>query len=120
VLTPGFLSAVFDLLRTLLSGRLSSNSSAIWQEERIPLRRLWLKIEEVRSRQSAKRRSEKPEVKVGSLSLESRKGMADFVGRMQGPLFASTQSEDVGKQEFSGKVSAATNFAATLLGSHRF
>jgi hypothetical protein len=44
--------------------------------------------------------------------------MADFVGCTQGPPFASTQSEDVGKQEFSGRVSAATNFAATLLGSH--
>lgn len=37
VLATGHLSAVFDLLRTPSSVRSSSNSSAIWQEERIPL-----------------------------------------------------------------------------------
>jgi hypothetical protein len=46
--------------------------------------------------------------------------MADFINSTQGPLFASTQLEDIGKQEFSERVSAATNFAATLLDSHRF
>ena len=79
-----------------------------------PPRRLWLEIEEVRSRQSAKRRSEKPEVKVGSLSRKSRKGMADFVACAQG------HSEGVGKQEFSGRVSAATNVAATRLAATDF
>ena len=45
-----------------------------------------------------------------------RKGTADFVGCAQagaGPLFALNQSEDVGKQEFSSNVCAATNVAAT-------
>jgi hypothetical protein len=53
-----------------------------------PLRRLWREIEEVCSRQSA-REEVKPEVKAGSLARISRKRMADFVGRAQGPLFCS-------------------------------
>jgi len=36
--------------------------------------------------------------------------MADFVGRAQGHFLLQL---DIGKQEFSGRVSAATNAAAT-------
>jgi hypothetical protein len=63
VLATGHLSAVFDLLRTLSSVRSSLNSSAIWQEERIPSEALARNRRgSFYCRQSAKRRSEKPEV----------------------------------------------------------
>jgi hypothetical protein len=67
-------------------------------------------------RQSAKQfekrrfgKREKPEV---GISYRKEK-TADFVGCAQGHFLL--WSEDVGKREFSGKVRAATNVAATRL-----
>lgn len=63
VLAAGHLSAVFDLLRTLSSVKVIFEFVSNLARGADPPRRLWLEIEEVRSRQSAKRRSEKPELK---------------------------------------------------------
>jgi hypothetical protein len=60
------------------------------------------------------REVEKPEV---GISYRKEK-TADFVGCAQGHFLL--WSEDVGKREFSGKVRAATNVAATRLAATDF